>query len=363
MAIDLSFNDTQTMLRDSAREFFGAKLPLTKLRERTTKGDFSEAIWREMADLGWLGMGLPEACGGFACSLSDFYAFYLEMGRQLVDVPHLESVVVAGGLIAAAGRDADHATLAAIAAGDTVVAPALFEENGGHCADDVHLTIDGGRLRGRKMYVRFAGQASHLLVAARDGGRLALFLVEATQPGVTITSLPNIARTPLYRVDVDLLVGELARIGGGRDITAEFNEVIARAAILLAAEVAGAGERILEFTVNYAKERSQFGVPIGKYQAIQYLCTDIALHYRHTSLFALHAASREGEEDFLLRASLAKAEACRAAGAMTFASHEVHAGIGFMEDYDLQLFTRRAKLWENLYGDRRAHLEMIARLA
>src|SRR3546814_817975 len=169
-------------------------------------------------------------------------------------------------------------------------------------------------------------------------------------------------RSPLYRVDFDLPLAELARVGDG-DGAAIFDETIARAAVLVAAQVAGAGERILEFTVDYAKERVQFGVPIGQYQAVQYLCTDLVLHYRHTSLFALHAASREGEADFPLRASLAKAEACRAAGAMTFASHEVHAGIGFMEDYDLQLFSRRAKLWENMYGDRRAHLETVARLA
>src|SRR3546814_17861298 len=97
----------------------------------------------------------------------------------------------------------------------------------------------------------------------------------------------------------------------------------------LAAQVAGAGERILEFTVDYAKERVQFGVPIGQYQAVQYLCTDLVLHYRHTSLFALHAASREGEADFPLRASLAKAEACRAAGAIPFTPHALPAGIRF----------------------------------
>src|SRR3546814_6022576 len=96
------------MLRDSAREFFGEKLPLTKWRDRRTTGDFAEEAWRQMAGLGWLGMGLPEACGGLPSSLADLYAFYLEMGRNLVDVPHLETVVVAGGLIAAAGRSEEH---------------------------------------------------------------------------------------------------------------------------------------------------------------------------------------------------------------------------------------------------------------
>lgn len=362
MAIDLSFNETQTMLRDSAREFFNAKLPLTKWRDRQQAADFSQGAWREMSELGWLGMGLPEACGGFPCSLADLYAFYLEMGRNLVDVPHMETVVVAGGLIAALGDGRNDALLAAIAAGEAIVVPALFERDGGHLASDVETSLTAsGRLSGSKFYVAFAGQASHFLVATQAESGLALLLVDAAHPGVTLSAQPNISRSPLYRVDFDVPADDLVPVSG--DAAAAFEETIARAAVLLAAQVAGAGERILEFTVDYAKERVQFGTPIGKHQAVQYLCTDLAHEYRHTSLFALHAASREGAEDFLLRASLAKAQACRAASAMTFASHEVHAGIAFMEDYDLQLYTRRAKLWENLYGDRRAHLETIARLA
>src|SRR3546814_178211 len=122
-------------------------------------------------------MGLPEACGGLPSSLADLYAFYLEMGRNLVDVPHLETVVVAGGLNAAAGGGAHDDLLTAIAAGDAVVVPALFERNGGMHAGDVELATDtaSGRLSGSKMYVAFAGQASHFLVAAKDEGKLALF--------------------------------------------------------------------------------------------------------------------------------------------------------------------------------------------
>src|SRR3546814_14702458 len=134
------------------------------------------------------------------------------MGRNLVDVPHLETVVVAGGLIAAAGGGAHDDLLTAIAAGDAVVVPALFERNGGMHAGDVELATDtaSGRLSGSKMYVAFAGQASHFLVAAKDEVKLALFLVPASRPGVTAPALPTISRAPLYPLAFHLPLPQLA---------------------------------------------------------------------------------------------------------------------------------------------------------
>jgi alkylation response protein AidB-like acyl-CoA dehydrogenase len=135
---------------------------------------------------------------------------------------------------------------------------------------------------------------------------------------------------------------------------------MAKAGVLLSAVVVGAGERVLEISANYARERVQFGEPIGKHQAVQYLVSDIAIHTRNARLLALQAAWRiETGQSFLREASLAKAYACKAASALTFAAHEVHAGIGFMVDYDLQLYTRRAKHWEYSLGDQRHHLEQV----
>jgi alkylation response protein AidB-like acyl-CoA dehydrogenase len=128
--------------------------------------------------------------------------------------------------------------------------------------------------------------------------------------------------------------------------------------MLQSAMVVGAGQKVLEMTVEYAGEREQFGTPIGKHQAVQYLCTDIAMHCHLTKLLTLQAGWRiDTGQPFHREAALAKASASRAAAAMTFASHEVHAGMGFMLEYDLQLYTLRGKHWEWNLGDTRYHLE------
>jgi alkylation response protein AidB-like acyl-CoA dehydrogenase len=139
-------------------------------------------------------------------------------------------------------------------------------------------------------------------------------------------------------------------------------EVMLQAAVLQSAIVVGAGERVLDIAVGYAKDRVQFGQPIGKHQAVQYLCSDIAIQCQLTRLLALNAAWRiDAGKPFRREASLAKAQASRAAAAMTFAAHEVHAGIGFMKDYDLQLYTLRGKHWEYNLGDERHHLDLAMR--
>jgi len=132
--------------------------------------------------------------------------------------------------------------------------------------------------------------------------------------------------------------------------------------VLQAAMVVGAGERLLEMTADYAKTRVQFGTPIGRHQAVQYLTTDIMIDTQEVRLLALQAAWRiDTGQSFAREAALAKAAASKAIAHMTFASHEVHAGIGFMVDYDLQLYTQRGKHWEYNLGDRRHSLERAVR--
>jgi len=165
---------------------------------------------------------------------------------------------------------------------------------------------------------------------------------------------------PLYAVTFDGAPGEL--LGPADEAWEALNDVMLQAAVLQSAMVVGAGERVLDISTGYAKERVQFGQPIGKHQAVQYLCTDIAIEGQLTRLLALQAAWKiDAGRPFQREASLAKAQASKAAAAMTFAAHEVHAGIGFMIDYDLQLYTLRGKHWEYNLGDQRHHLELVAR--
>lgn len=254
--------------------------------------------------------------------------------------------------------------------GDTIAVAALYEPDTTFGPGAVRMTATprgpGFRLDGVKLLVPFANSADLLLAAARTGpdpGDITLFLVGADRAGLSLEPMPNIAGYPLYAatfsaVDVpeDAVVGP---VGGGWSL---LRPGIERATVLRCAEIVGAGERVLEMSVGYAGQRQQFGQPIGQFQAVQYLCTDIAIATHLTSLLTRQAAwLLDQGEPAGREVSMAKAYGSRAAQQIVHRGHEVHAGVAFMLEADLQLHTRRAKHWELDLGDARYHDELIAR--
>jgi len=371
MAIDLNFNDEQQLIENTAREFFAKRSPPELARKyENSEEEFPRDLWREMADLGWLGMNFPAEYDGLDCTFLDVFGIYVEMGRTLAPVPLLDAVALGGALVARLGTDAQkRALLPRIAAGDALVTLAFMEADGLYGAEGVTLPAkkagDGYSLSGVKLLVPYVKSAERLVVAARTGGTsgeagVSLFLVDPNGAGVSAERTKNMGGYPLYAVTFDGAPGEL--LGPADEAWEALNDVMLQAAVLQSAMVVGAGERVLDISTGYAKERVQFGQPIGKHQAVQYLCTDIAIEGQLTRLLALQAAWKiDAGRPFQREASLAKAQASKAAAAMTFAAHEVHAGIGFMIDYDLQLYTLRGKHWEYNLGDQRHHLELVAR--
>lgn len=371
MAIDLNFDEQQEMIRDTARQFFDLQCPPSVVRKlRNADDDLPLSVWRQMADLGWLRMPFPEAYGGLACSFMDMYPLYLELGRSLAPVPHLETVVLAGSLIESLGTEIQkNELLSAIGAGDMIVTPAVMEPEGVYGVAGINLAAraegSGYRLDGTKVLVAYAGAAGQLLVAARTGKpgatSISLFLIDPETPGISAQRTPNSAGLPLYALNFsNVAVPAEAVLGEPGQAWPALNEAMMRAAVLQSAMIVGAGQKILEMTIEYAKSRFQFGEAIGKHQAVQYLVTDIAMESHNTDLLALQAAWRISTgQSFIREAALAKAAASRAAAHMTFASHEVHAGVGFMVDFDLQLYTLRGKHWEFNLGDTRYHLEQV----
>jgi len=371
VAIDLELNEQQRQLQDTANDLFGRLCPPSVVRRyETSTEDFPREVWRQMAELGWLSMSFPSEYDGLDCTFLDAYPIYIELGRHLAPVPLLEVAGVAGELVAALGSpEQKGALLPAIGGGQAIVTLAFMEPEGCYGPAGVALsarhTGDRYVLEGTKLLVSCAASADRLIVAARTSGAagdeagVSLFIVNPKAPGVAIERIPNIAGQPLYAVTfagVEVPAADaLGMIGGAWPA---LNAVMAKAAVLQSAMVLGAGERVQAMAVDYANHRVQFGEPIGKHQAVQYLCTDITLEHYVARLLTLQAAWRiDTGRTFLREASLAKAAASRAAAAMTFAAHEVHAGVGFMNDYDLQLYTRRAKHWEFNLGDYRHHLD------
>jgi alkylation response protein AidB-like acyl-CoA dehydrogenase len=363
MAINLQFSEEQELIRRSARQVFDAKFTPAEVRKyQNNPEEYPAALWRQMAELGWLGMPYAEAHGGIEAGYLDMYPLYLELGRSLATVPHLECVVLAGGLVQALGSEAQQSQiLPAIAEGRMILTPAFLEPDGTYGAEGIRLEArqggGGHQLSGVKILVNFAGKADRLLVAARSPTGISLFLVDPKGAGVTLERTPNSAGLPLYAITFKDASGELLGPEGGA--WPALDAAILKAGVLQAAMTAGAGERILEMTVGYANTRVQFGTPIGKHQAVQYLASDVAIHRHNTDLLALHAAWKiDTGQPFRRDAAFAKAAASKAIAHMTWAAHEVHAGIAFMVDYDLQLYTLRGKHWEFNLGDYRHCLDV-----
>jgi alkylation response protein AidB-like acyl-CoA dehydrogenase len=258
-----------------------------------------------------------------------------------------------------------------LAGGRLLITPALPEPSGLFGPDGITMSarLAGGsyRLTGTKLLVPFAGSAQALLCPARtsgdsEGRGITLYLVDTDSPGISMALLPNIAGAPLFAVEFDnvevpaeSIVGEVDR-GWDRLFPS-----LVKAATLQTISIIGAAKAVLEMTNQYAKDREQFGRPIGAYQAVQYLVTDILFAIHNAELLAKQAACHIDESrPFVREAAMAVTYGKRAAAHLYRQAHEVHAGVGFVLDHDLNLFSRRSKFWENNLGDAGFYLEQLA---
>jgi alkylation response protein AidB-like acyl-CoA dehydrogenase len=373
MAIDLTLGEDQLLLQRSANEFFRKHCPPEFVREiEDGELGYSPDLWREMASLGWLGITYPEEYGGTGAGFLDLYPIYEEMGRFLVPSPHLDTVVVAGDTILAAGTDAQRQRLLpAIASGECIVSLAVVEGDGSFGPAGIACSArrNGGDfvVSGTKLLVGYAPSVDLFLVVARTGGDtgadgISLLLVDAAADGISCTSIPNIAGNPLFAVAFDNvstpaenLVGEL---DGG---WAAVSVATTKAAVLQTATIVGAAQAVLDMTNQYAKDREQFGGPIGRYQAVQYLVTDILIDMHRADVLAKQAAFRiDAGRSYAREAAIAIAFGKKAAAHLHRQAHEVHAGVAFIVEHDLTLYSRRSKFWENNLGDARYYQEELA---
>ncbi len=376
--MSLLLNDEQRMLRDSAEEFLAARSPVAALRALRDRRDplgYDPALWREIAALGWPAAVLPEAYGGLGVGWKGLAAVFEQTGRTLAATPLLSTVVLGGGLLAAAGNPAQRAAwLPKVAAGETLLALAL-DETPRHDPTRVaaRATRETGhwRLDGDKHFVLDGHVAARLVVVARSAGApghragLSLFLVDPTAPGVQVERIwmvdsRNAARLRLAGVrlaDDDL-------IGAPGEAFATIDAVLDHARACLAAELLGVIEEAFGRTVGYLKERVQFDVPIGSFQALQHraarLYVEIEL-LRSTVAAALEAADAHAGEAASL-ASLAKARASDLSEKALNEAVQMHGGIGVTDEFDIGLFLKRARVLQQTFGDGAFHRDRYAHL-
>jgi alkylation response protein AidB-like acyl-CoA dehydrogenase len=369
--MDLDFTEEQQMLRETTRGVCAQYAPIEVVRamEDDPTG-YPADLWKQMGALGLLGLTVPEAYGGAGQSVLEGAIVYEELGRALTPSPHFVSSVMSAGVVAIAGTEGQQrAWLPAIASGDAVLTPAWLEPQHGYGPAGVQLEAiaEGGdfRLTGTKRHVLFASAATRLVVLARTGTGerdIDLLLVDPKAPGIELTQQQTLASDTQYQVTFDgVRVPAADRLGAAHSGWAAWHEAMHDGIILLAAQAMGGAERALEITVQYAKDREQFDKPLGAFQAIAHYLADGSTTIDGGKTLVHEAAwARSRGKSVARLAPMAKLFACQTFRDVTAMAQQVHGGIGFTIEYDIQLYFRRAKQLQLSWWDARYLEELIA---
>ncbi len=366
--MNLDFTSEQEMLRDMAQKFFKKECPYGRVKElEESENGYDHELWKKMADLGWLGMLFPEAYGGLGGQFMDMVVLQEEIGRAVFPSPFFSTVILCGLILYEGAREEQkEGLLAKIAEGNLILALAQYEGDGSYLPSGVQMKAqveeDQYVLSGTKMFVLDANIADDLIVAARtaDGG-ISLFLVGAKAQGVTCTKMPTIARDNTcevvfdrVRVSKDDVIGA---VGKGWEI---LERVIPRATVAKCAEMVGGSRACIDMTAAYAKEREQYGRPIGGYQIIQHYMANMLLAY-DTAFNYLYRVAWMADEglDLATEASVLKACVNENFKFISERAVQIHGAIGTTREADIGLFYRRAKSFEYVMGDTEYHQERV----
>ena len=370
--MDLGFSEVQQMLRSSAQEFLSRECPLTLVREmEADPRGYTDGLWRQLVSLGWTGLVMPERYGGTGGSFLDISVLLEEMGRALAPGPFFSTVVLGGLTVLDAGTEAQKDDLLPrIISGELTMTLALTEPSATYEPWGIETAAvrqgDDYALSGVKLFVPDAHVAGLLVVAARTSAELdpargvTLFLVPAGSPGLALTSLNTISSDRQSEVTLDQVrvpvSAVLGRVGGGWPVV---RRALQRAVAGKCMEMAGGAGAVLNMTVEYVKQRAQFGRPVGSFQAVQHHCANMATDVEGSRNIAYQAAWRVSEGLPAEReVSMAKAWVSEAYQRVCATAHQCHGAIGFTEEHDLQLYTRRAKVLELTYGGANFHREL-----
>jgi alkylation response protein AidB-like acyl-CoA dehydrogenase len=353
--MDIALTPTQEMLKSSARDFLEKECPpsLVQAAEEDPRG-YPPELWAKIASLGWPGLLVPGKHGGSGATLLEAALLMEEAGRAALPGPLLP-VLFAGLLIQEAGSaDMQRRLLPPLARGEHTVSPALMEPEEAPVRAEPHGA--GYRLWGTKFFVPCADTAAYLIVSAATPRGDGLFLVEAGAPGLGLTPLLTTASDHQFEVRLEATAAEF--LGGGEAL----GRAVDGGTVLYCAYTVGSMQAALELSVDYTRQRHQFGRPIGSFQAVHHHLVDMYRDLQVARLLIYQAAWRwaagleAGRE-----VSLARIKTSAVAPLVTSLAHQVHGGVGFYTEYPLELHYRRALAGAVALGGAAGHRERLAR--
>jgi alkylation response protein AidB-like acyl-CoA dehydrogenase len=371
--MDLGLDEQQELLRNFARDFLEKECPeqLVREMEEDEKG-YSPELWQKMAQQGWMGLIIPEEYDGTGMNICELVVLLEEFGRALVPGPFIPTVVLGAVPIMEAGSEEQKKQyLPKIASGELIMTMALTEPSAKWTADGVTLEAkkDGNDyvLNGTKLFVQDAHVTDMMVVVARTGGSgedgITLFLVDSKSPGIKFEVLKTIAADKQAEVVFENVKVPAANMLGAEGKGWPIVEKTKRVATVAAcAYLVGLSQMDFDVTLNYAKERVQFGRPIGSFQAIQHKLADAVIDVDGSRFITYKAAwsLQEGEPDADMMISMAKAWTSDASRRVVAHGQQIHGGIGFTKEYKIQLYFRRQKWMELMWGDADYHRELVA---
>lgn len=356
------------MLKSSAAEFLAERSPVAAMRNiRDTENEkgFDERVWREMVEMGWTSLILEERHGGLDFGYTGLGQVFYQVGRHLTLSPLLTSVISSLWIQQVAEEDQQAALFPGIVQGDNLITLA-HEETGRHepTVNSTHIRKEGGeyKLRGLKKAVPFARAADQFLVTGLLDEKFVSALVPADSEGVSITSYTLMDSQQVGDVHFDEVVVHDSHMihGCKKDF---LSRLLPAAYMCLSAELSGIADESFERTVEYLKERKQFGVSIGSFQALQHRCAHMYCELeilRSMVLKGLQSLDQK-DENVARIAFMTKAKACQVSQLVTNEAVQMFGGIGMTDDEDIGLFMKRAKTAQILFGDEGFHLDAFAK--
>ncbi len=371
--MNFAFSEEQEELRATVRRFLEDKSPSAEVRRlMETEDGYDESVWKQMAqELGLQSLHIPEAHGGQGFTFVELGIVLEEMGRVLLCAPYFSTVVLAADTIMNAGTETEQKELLpGIAAGETIATLAFTEPNGRWDASGITMeaSADGSnvKLDGTKHFVLDGHTANLIVVAARQPGTqstegISFFTVEGDPDGLTRTPLTTMDQTR-KQAKLEFSGVSAKPLGEAGAGWAALSKTLDQAAVALSNEMVGGAQFVLDMAVQYAKDRVQFGRPIGSFQAIKHKCADMLLEVESGKSAAYYAswAAAEDSDDLPVVASLAKAYCSDAYFHAAAENIQIHGGIGFTWEHDAHLYFKRAKSSEILFGDATYHRELLA---
>lgn len=371
--MDFELSPEQKLLADTVKTFVKQRSPVERFRKlREQRQPWDPEVWAHMGELGWLSVPFPEDAGGFGGGMVEVAIILEGLGRALAPEPYLASVVLAGSAVAWAGDVAQHERwLAPMMEGTTALALAYAERATRHDASEPSTTAaregSGWRLTGEKVFVLGGAQAHAFVVSARTPEGLGLFVVDADGPGVRRQALRTIDGQGAARLRLDgATVDDDRRLGAPGEVAAAvLDRVLDRGAAGACAEGLGVAQAMLDMTVRHLKDRKQFGVPIGAFQALQHRAVDMFVEVELLRSMSVLATVRADEPQVELRqrsVSAAKAKLGTAGRLVSQQAIQLHGGIGITDEHDIGLYFKRMLVLDAVLGDEPWHVGRLSGL-